>query len=269
MSSHVTQYIAELERERKALNQNGGDVLESKRARDQLRSLAEKYFHEVRPKLIDGTIEGHHVEAVDQALGQLVSLCHKRGRVDKYREILKQVKGHLVKLDSILVTSNPNTASPVKTDLDARIVTTLRVLQPSASLSYEQALFDLAQEDRLSWRGPATDLRESLRETLDRLAPDDEVSAMQGYKLEPNTSGPTMKQKVRFILRNRGTSKVVASTAEEATNSIESSMGAFVRSVYTRSSVSTHTPTNKDEVLRVLDLVRVVLAELLEVRRAN
>jgi hypothetical protein len=61
----------------------------------------------------------------------------------------------------------------------------------------------------MSWRGPATDFRESLRETLDHLAPDSAVKAEPGFKLEQNTSGPTMKQKVRFILKKRGVSKLL------------------------------------------------------------
>jgi hypothetical protein len=147
-----------------------------------------------------------------------------------------------------------------------RIVTTLRALLPSAALSYEQALIDLDQPERLSWRGPATDLREALRETLDHLAPDTDVKGSAGYKQEADTRGPTMKQKVRYILKNRGVSKMLAAPAEDATVSIDEAIGNFVRSVYTRSSVSTHTPTDKNEVLRILDFVRVVLCELLEVR---
>jgi hypothetical protein len=146
------------------------------------------------------------------------------------------------------------------------MITTLKALLPSAALSYEQALLDLSQEQRLSWRGPAADLREALRETLDHLAPDEEVVSAPGYKQEPGTHGPTMKQKVRFILRSRGLSKAVSATTEDATSSIDEAIGSFVRSVYTRSSVSTHTPTEKSEVRRVLDLVRVVLSELLEIR---
>ena len=75
-----------------------------------------------------------------------------------------------------------------------------------------------------------------------------------------------MKQKVRYILRNRGQSKATAATTEDATAAIDEAMGTFVRSVYTRSAVSTHTPTDRSEVMRLRDLVRVVLGELLEAR---
>lgn len=105
-----------------------------------------------------------------------------------------------------------------------------------------------------------------MRETLDHLAPDTDVIAMSGYKQSPDTNGPTMKQKVRFVLKKRGLTQALSAPAETATEAVDSAIGTFVRSVYTRSSVSTHTPTDKGEVIRIRDFVRVVLCELLEVR---
>src|SRR5262249_27062872 len=130
---------------------------------------------------------------------------------------------------------------------------------------YEQALRDLMGPERLSWRGPATDLRESLREVLDHLAPDKEVKAQSGFKLEKDQPVPTMKQKVRFLLTRRGHSKSTPETPEVAVQAVEDGVGSFVRSLYTRSSVSTHTPTKRSEVLRIHGYARAALCELLEV----
>ena len=268
MPAHVTSLISDIEKVRKALNALNGERVSSQGLKKSLRELAERYFTEIRPSLIDSTEAEQHISAVNDAMQSLVEMCHKRGMKSGYIDLLRTAKRHLIVLDSKLV-STPLTvgAGPgEKTPADTRVITTLRALVPSAALSYEQALIDLDQPERLSWRGPATDLREALRETLDHLAPDDEVKAAPGYKVEPDARGPTMKQKVRYILKNRQTSKSIAATTEDATKSVDEAIGAFVRSVYTRSSVSTHTPTDKSEVLRVLDLVRVVLCELLEVR---
>lgn len=265
MPSVVSPLLVALDRERKALAKVSGAQLWSAAVRDSLRALVESYFNEVRPKLLGKSREGVDLEPVDASMQQLLSLCHKRGSVQKYRGLLKDVKGHLVHVDGQLI-STAATGHSGATEVDVRILATLNALVPSAALSYEQALRDLQQATRLSWRGQATDLREALRETLDHLAPDVDVESAAGYKAEPDARGPTMKQKVRFILRSRGVSKGTAAPAENAADAIEEAIGAFVRSVYTRSSVSTHTPTNKAEVLRVLDLVRVVLSELLEVR---
>jgi hypothetical protein len=193
-------------------------------------------------------------------------LTQKHSSTTKYKSAFKDLKKHLQLLDKWLVCSPSQQSTPGREQVDGRIIQTLQTLLPSAALSYEQAFLDLARNDRLSWRGPATDLRESLRETLDHLAPDSDVTSAPGYKQEKDVHGPTMKQKVRFILRNRNASKGVAATTEDAVTAVEEALGSFVRSVYTRSSISTHTPATKDEALRVLGLVRVVLCELLEVR---
>jgi hypothetical protein len=127
-------------------------------------------------------------------------------------------------------------------------------------------MLDLRAAERLSWRGPATDLREALRETLDHLAPDDDVTSAPGFKLEKDANGPTMKQKVRHILRSRGVGKSEFQTPEAATQAVDEIVGTFVRGVYTRSSVSTHTPTDRAEILRIRDWVRVAFCELLAIR---
>jgi hypothetical protein len=266
MPSHVTSLIAEVEKARTALNRVTNPQLHSAKARASLRAIVERYFNEVRPSIGETSTAAQHIDGVDTAMQALLALCHKKGSVQKYRELLREAKGHLVHLDSGIVARAGGQSSNDRTEQDVRIVTTLRALLPSAALSYEQALLDLSAGERLSWRGPATDLREALRETLDHLAPDKDVQESAGYKQESNASGPTMKQKVRYILRNRGQSKAKAATTEDATAAIDEALGTFVRSVYTRSSVSTHTPTDRGEVMRLRDLVRVVFGELLEAR---
>lgn len=264
MPSTVTSLLADLERERKGLNAVKSPQLHAATARASLRKLAEQYFSDVRPALDTMTGPTEHRDGVDAAMRDLLALCHKHGSVAKYRDLLRTAKRHLIHLDTGLISGGQE--STHRTQADINIVTTLRALLPSAAASYEQALIDLSQASRASWRGPATDLREALRETLDHLAPDADVQAMPGYKAELGAHGPTMKQKVRHILKSRGQSKIASATAEDATAGVEAAVGSFVRSVYTRSSVSTHTPTDKQEVLRILDLVRVVLGELLETR---
>ncbi|MGB7991647.1 MAG: hypothetical protein WCF44_19765, partial [Candidatus Methylophosphatis roskildensis] len=254
MPSHVTLLLSRVDAERKAVNAVTGPQVQSKSHKERIRSLVEDYFNEVRPLLDDATVEGIHITSVDGLMQTLLQLCHKSSSTAKYKSTLKYLKKHLVLLDSWLIATPLRSTSETREGVDDRIVVTLRALRPSAALSYEQALVDLAQDQRLSWRGPATDLREALRETLDQLAPDEDVIAAPGFKQEKDTNGPTMKQKVRFVLKNRKVSKSIAATTEDATATVDEAVGAFVRSVYTRSSVSTHTPTSKDEAMRVLSL---------------
>lgn len=267
MATPLAGFIAEVERARRAMNAVAGKQLHSQRHRDALRALVERYFNEVRPAIGDLFADTDHLRTCDESMQVLIALCHRRGSTTQYKRLLGNIREELIAMDALALSSAADSAThPSANATDRRIIETLRGLVPSAALSYQQALRDLASSERLSWRGPATDLRECLRETLDHLAPDDDVIGMPGYRQEPETSGPTMKQKVRFVLKHRGAAKAAAAPAEAATEAVEAALGTFVRSVYTRSNVSTHTPTDRSEVLRVADLVRVVLGEVLEIR---
>lgn len=265
MSQVLRTYIQKVEKARKDLNRVNGQ-LQSQKRRDDLRLLVERYFNEVRPTLVSKQEQDESIKLIDDRMQELLVLCHKRSMGKRYQEILSHAKKFLIAVDSEAVAAAGQVAGEKGVEVvDAQIIDTLQSIAPSAALSYEQAAADIHSAKRLSWRGPATDLREALRETLDCLAPDKDVKAMPGYKQDASTDGPTMKQKVRYILRNRGASKAVSGPAEEAVDAVEEALGSFVRSVYTRSNVSTHTPTDKTEVLRVRDLVRIVLCELLEI----
>jgi len=100
---------------------------------------------------------------------------------------------------------------------------------------------------------------------LDHLAPDEDVTRQKDFKLELDQKKPTMKQKVRFILGSRGKGKSLTAPAENSTSIVEEEVGALARSVYVRSSASTHVATSRPEVQQIKAYVDVVLGELLEI----
>ena len=268
MSSLLPNFVLKLEQARKDLNKVTSPQLHSQKQRNYLRTLVEDYFNAIRPCFMGASEQYQDVVDVDDLMQKLLVLCHKRGSVNRYKTLLSKARKGLIALDSRLVAlplprsdENPHPDNSV----DLMIIDTLNLIVPSAALSYQQALQDIQTDKRLSWRGPATDLREALRETLDHLAPDSDVTGMPGYKQSPDINGPTMKQKVRFIMKSRSITRALSAPAETAIELVESAVGSFVRSVNTRANVSIHTPTDKAEVIRIRDFVRVVFCELLEV----
>lgn len=256
----VADLLSALDALRKVLAAVSARQVASAAIKGQMHDVASQYFSSVQPTL-------HNVDTGE--LNQLFQTLHASSRVrpstQKCRDIVKNARKLLVALEGqTLITprrSKPSYSSPA----DELIVSTLNELCPSASLAYQQALLDISGVDRLSWRGPATDLREALRETLDVLAPDADVMSTPGFKLEGAAKRPTMKQKVRFVLKNRGMPSGAIETPESAVAGIEDLVGGLTRSVYTRSSVSTHTATTRAEAARVLAWVRLVICELLEI----
>ena len=264
MTATITSFIKEIEPVRKKVNAVNSRQIQSVQLRDEIRNLIENYFKIIRPTILSNAANNDDIRRVDEQMQELLVLCHKAGSKNGYSIKLVDIRKLLISIDSKILSYSPNEIIS-DNSVDSQIISTLGKILPSAALSYQQAIIDLKEDNRHSWRGPATDLRESLRETLDHLAPDKEVQAMPSYKQEKETSGPTMKQKVRFILSKRGISKTQSSTAESAIESIESTVGTFVRSVYTRSSISTHTPTDKNEIIRIKNYTRATLCELLEI----
>jgi hypothetical protein len=74
-----------------------------------------------------------------------------------------------------------------------------------------------------------------------------------------------MKQKVVFILKNRRARSALLNTARSQMDVIEEKTGAFVRSVYDRSSASTHGTPTREEAVSIKHYTALVLAELLQV----
>jgi Predicted pPIWI-associating nuclease len=147
---------------------------------------------------------------------------------------------------------------------DQRIVAALKSAAPSAAASYEQAARDLAGE-RLSWRGPAAELREALHDALDALAPKAVVKSQQGFRPEGQRSQPSMRQQARYILAQRQASEGAEESVANAVEVSEELFARFVRSVHVRGSESVHEAAGKTEVVRLGDFVRLALEELLGV----
>jgi hypothetical protein len=136
-------------------------------------------------------------------------------------------------------------------------------LLPSAAQSYQQALIDLADPKRQSFRGPAHELREALREVLDHLAPDVEMKAA-GVVLEKDRPKHTMKQKVRHIFKAREKSTTESAAPEDAANTVEALIADMTRSTYDHGSLAAHKERGQKSVQQLKRYVDVIFHDLLE-----
>ena len=246
--------------------------LRSRTVQDKAKAVVQQYFRIVRPELKQMKIEP--VEA-DQLVQDLNELASRGSLTSLYKVLIKKLERELPKMEikrelSISDSQFRGNIGDGQTEIDRKIIATLADLVPPAALSYQQALIDLKDETKVSYRGTAAELREVLRETLDALAPDKEVEASSGFAYEKDAKGnplptPTMKQKVRFVLKSRGQSKTAIKTPESAVAIIEEHVASFARSTYDRGSLSTHQLTKRPEAQKLKGYVETVLCELLEI----
>ena len=228
------------------------------------RAIATTYFESVRPELLAAQSRPGLVDEIDFVLQALLQLASASREKEAYVGQLNELRPYLLEatIDLMRARGSPRL---VLSDTERAILATLSNMLPLSAGSYEQALVDLSQGSRISWRGTATELREVLREVVDHLAPDQSVTATSGFRLEENQLKPTQRQKVRFILRARRSSSAAISVAESSLMTVEEAVAGLARSTYTRSSVSTHVRTSNAEVRNLKRYVDALLGELLAI----
>jgi hypothetical protein len=239
--------------------------INSRDFREQTAMLAQEYFQSIRP-LLTQTGQDELIAQIDDSFQHLLQLSHGLTAAKSYRKYTKRLRKLAPRLMGALVVNQGAEAPAEETSADdARILQTLADMVPTAAASYRQALLDLVDPNRVSFRGPALELRESLREVLDHLAPDKDVMDADGFKLEPERTQPTMKQKVRFILKARGRSKSESTVPENTANAIDGMIADLARSVYDKSSVAAHVATTRRNVGQIKRYVGALLHDILEI----
>lgn len=258
--SRALEVLSRRIRKIKALHVNRAEDKEA------VRGFVKAYFGELRPHVSEDEADSTRLE-LDAQMQNLLRLAQNRATPSDYRKCLLEIRHSVDALELHSVNPLPRARGDSHVgEQHARLIASLRSVKPSAAIAFEQGLIDLKQTERKSWRGTTVEFREALRETLDALAPDDAVTTQPGYKQEPDTKGPTMKQKAVFILKTRRPKDPQVKAFGDAIDVIEELIGKFVRSVYTRSSVAVHVADSKEEAQKVRDYVALVLGELLEVK---
>jgi len=231
--------------------------------RDEVKAVARQYMQEARSFL---TRPGFETELAlfDQHFQRLYELADGRNATSSYKWRISSLRKALPKVTSRLEMQAAPAAANAPQGIETKIIETVAALVPTAGLSYRQAISDLADDSRVSFRGPATELREVLREVLDHLAPDAEVAKGPNFQFEAGQKKPTMKQKVRFILRARGQASNATAASEKAAETVELMVGGIARSIYDLGSVVTHVAGERQTVVQLKRYVEVVLSHLLE-----
>lgn len=237
--------------------------------RELIRSLVQGWFRSVRPQLLARGIAEDHVLATDMLMQSLLRLAGGRSLRTNYNSALAKVRSELNELEvqvEVAYSAIPRTrVVPAHSAIEELILETLDALVPSAAQSYRQALADISDPERLSFRGTANELRSVLWDVLDRLAPDHEVMSSENFKLESGLSKPTQKQKTRFILTSRRLPGNARKAPEATVELLEDRVATLTRETYNRSSISTHQESARAEVKTIKGYLDSLLAELLAI----
>jgi hypothetical protein len=229
------------------------------------RAVARAYFQDVRPELSVVQSRIGMVDEIDFVVQSVLALSNSPQPKRSYTRHFKELRTILSEAAVDLMKSRGERRL-ILSAVEGAILETLGKMLPPTGAAYEQALRDLQLGDRVSWRGPANEFREILREVIDYLAPDQSVIQAQGYQPEDGRGTPTQRQKVRFILRVRKSGSTAVDVAEKSLEAVGEAVAVLARSTYQRSNVSTHTATGGTEIRNLKRYVDALLGELLEIR---
>jgi hypothetical protein len=138
----------------------------------------------------------------------------------------------------------------------------LRRLSPALADSLEQALVDLNDHARLSYVGPAGEVREVMRATIQQLSPDAEVrkqSWFVGIKQGSKTN-PTQAERTRYAVQLRGGDP---DQVKDVDGLIDELVGQIGRRTYSVGSGAFHAGTQQQAVRKLTRWIFAVLDEVL------
>lgn len=244
----------------------------SSRVREDAREAVQFYFREVRGPLESVGVEAEKIAHFDQKMQHMIELAAGTNRKSTYLGIIRELaKSRAPLTATIEICANAKSAPPppvLLSHVEAAILQTLDKILPLTALSYRQAIQDLVDPKRYSYRGTAAEFREVLREVLDHLAPDTDVMKTPGFKLDKDQTKPTMKQKAVHILKARGLNDTQRKPATDAIAIIEGAVGSLARAAYNVGSLATHISLERGEVLTFKGYADAVMAQLLEIHKA-
>lgn len=238
--------------------------------KDIARAAVQGYFRVARPNLLKLGLAEKELSALDAHLQNLNQLLNGNNAKTSYQKELigiRKMNGAIGNLREVRIGMSGASGQVVPriSPRARKIIAALSNLVPTAALSFEQALSDMANEDRKSYRGTAAELREALREVIDHFAPDADVEKAPWYKPEKERSKPTTRQKMRFILKAREETSKAITTADETLERMELGSEKLARAIQDRSSVATHVASSRKETMTVYRYAETLLAELLQV----
>src|SRR5215212_6967530 len=135
------------------------------------------------------------------------TMRHPRQNNDFEPDLLRRLKEFQIRVRQ--PTRRPEPVVPARgplTGREADILGRLRQLSTSLADSLEQALKDLNDHTRLSYVGPAGEVREVLRATVQLLAPDEKVRAQSWYVgiEQGSKKNPSQAERIRYAVQQQG-----------------------------------------------------------------
>jgi hypothetical protein len=236
-----------------------------------VQSVVGAWFREYQPNFAQTVgVDDPQIEAMDEMMQELLQASSdgsaRRTVIRSVSRAATNFRDKLLIRVSRAYWSRAPQRSPAGRDEEA--ARRLRILDSKVADGYDQAVLDIEDPDRQSYRGAAAELREVLTHVLHILAPTSEVEAMDWYKeaRKPGSTAepkPTRTERTKFILRKQAQGSTASEFAESYMSMVEERLGHVIGRTFARSNRSTHAESERDELVKMLPYINALLRELL------
>lgn len=174
----------------------------------------------------------------------------------RLREFQMRVRQPPRRVDAVVPARGPLSAR------DAHILGRLRHLSPPLAESLEQALKDLNDHTRLSYVGPAGEVREVMRAATQQMAPDEQVRQQPWFTGidQGGKRNPSQAERIRYAVQQRGGSKDQVKGVDQLVDEL---VGQIGRQTYSTGSSAFHAGTAQAKVRKLTGWVFAILDEIL------
>lgn len=188
-------------------------------------------------------------------------LLNIRGALDRAASAREALRDFTPEYDPLAATAKLTSGSYY---MNQDILEALREISVPLANSYLQIIAEFEDDSRITWDGTAHQIRELLRKLLDLLAPTDLVEKQNWYKEGDGLSGPTQKQRVKYILSIKNAGSKEQAVVQNIVL-IEDKIGNLVRDTYQRASDAAHRSKDKTEAFRILRYFEAFAYDLLNI----
>ncbi|WP_088319572.1 hypothetical protein [Kineosporia sp. R_H_3] len=145
---------------------------------------------------------------------------------------------------------------------EAGILDRLHKLSPKLAASMEQALRDLNDTTRLSYMGPAGEVREVMRAATQQLAPDEDIRKQTWYLgiKQGDKINPSQSERIRYAVQQKGGNRDQVKGVDDM---IDELIGQIGRRTYQSGSKSLHAGATRAQVSKLVGWVFAILDEVL------
>jgi hypothetical protein len=145
---------------------------------------------------------------------------------------------------------------------DKRIYEKLQLLEPTVATKYLTA-WSIHLQRFENYSGAVSEMRDVLTLALHLLAPNSAVESEANYQREQNSSGPTRRQRINFIARQRSMKPAELQADIEMFEVQSQQLAKIVNISYSHASARTHTTASNEQAWRCLKQLDSVLAQIL------